>query len=151
MSYQFQESGTYFEAARVEYQNELERANALDTRLSISLPIISAYFFAAVQRCDVQTEAEMIRSLWDMAVLGVDIFLLLTAGAAFVFLVSAVLKQENQYVDVKNWDTFSEPASKEDYSVKLAERYLIATEKNRKNNRARAMKHTMGWFLARFP
>ena len=58
--YTYESSELFLSMAQTEYQNEIDRAAALDSKVGISLPVIATYFFLIIQETD-------IGSLWNFA------------------------------------------------------------------------------------
>ena len=148
MKYTYESSEMFLSMARKEYQDEKDRAAALDSKIAFSIPVISAYFFLLAQDTN-------IKKLWPVtreAAQFVSLFLYLVAiCAAFLALVWMIHStwahnfKEIEITQSNNAKVMSMP--KELFSARTATYYLRRIERNRKENGVRAREYKLGWIF----
>lgn len=150
MAGKYASSGIFLAAAQAGYQNEIARTSSIDTSLSISLPIVAAYFFTAVQRSSLsQAFEEAVEADTPGAVLLFLAYIGMLIGAAlsFAFMVRSALPNKYTTIDLKEWNGPRLSMTELEYSAALATQYLDVTEMIAKTNDSRAVGLAWGWFF----
>ncbi|MBR0280078.1 MAG: hypothetical protein IJQ81_00630 [Oscillibacter sp.] len=150
--YTYESSEIFLSIVQAEYQHEIDRAAALDSKLGISLPVMATYFFLIIQETDI---GSLWGSLWKSVLnagsvleLFVLVLYLSTIGTAIVslFLMTVALQQNYISVDIAQLympKELSKP--KERFAATMAQYYLRVIELNKVQSRKRFNKYRLGW------
>lgn len=143
----------FLSMAQTEYQNEKDRAAALDSKIALSLPVISAYFFLLAQDENIQKlwrsawegpySAEKMREIFPLLLYLVAVF---TALFSLFWMIHATWTHHFKEFDIRQSYTakvMSMP--KELFSARMARYYLLQIEQNRMNNRITSREYQLGW------
>ena len=149
--YTFESSEVFLSMVQAEYQNEIERAASIDTKLSISLPIIATYLFSIVQYSGLRILDSMVGSMGIRAFLFIIIYALFLffAGISCVQMVMSTVTHQYETVDMNKLNSarhISMP--KEQYCAAVSARYIHAAFRNALQNDKRGKLHTRGWISA---
>ena len=155
MKYSYESSEMFLSMAQKEYESEKERAAALDSKISLSLPVISAYFFLLAQDTNIQKlwpvvmengySIENIRfflSLLLYVVAIVSVFL------SLFWMIHATWTHNFKELDItRSNDARFMSMSKELFSARIATDYVEQVEKNRTANSRRSKEYRTGWIF----
>ena len=137
--------------SKAEYDNEHRRTGIIDTKVSISLPIVSAFELALVQINNFKVIFALPSStflLWiKPAVLFFSYVGALVLGLVSVCLMAKVI-MTREYKTLKIRDLYDEDILKEEcqsFQVWLINLYCESTEHNKKENDIRANMDRKGW------
>lgn len=148
--YTYETSEAFLSMVQTEYQHEIDRASALDSKLGISLPVIATYFFLIIQETD-------IKSLWnftpDAVIFFPGLFVLLlypitviTAIISLVLMIRAVMTRNYMSVDMTQLYTAKELSRpKEQFAAIMATYYLVSVKNNREQNNKKAKIYQSAW------
>lgn len=148
--YTYESSEEFLSMVQAEYQHEIDRAAALDSKLGISLPVMATYFFLIIQETD-------IGSLWNFApdtgfsFPGLFVLLLypvtvITAIISLVLMIRAVMTRNYTSVDLTQLYTAKELSRpKEQFVAIIATYYLVSVRNNRKQNNEKAKTYQSAW------
>ena len=153
--YTYESSELFFSMAQIEYQNEKERTSTLDSKLGISLPVISAYFFMVIQDTNI---GKLLESAWnyqkspvskgEYIALALYLVAALAAIISLFHMVRAVMNRNYGSVDMKAFYTAKEMSRpKEQFLAIMINAYLVILEYNRKQNSQKAMEYQTGWIF----
>lgn len=142
------------DTAKSEYESEHNRTTIIDSKISISLPIISAYFFALAQLNDYKTILNIKTESFCDFIYPAFLFVVYTASLALALV--SVIKMvyviaTRQYQTIKPSDLYSENFLKNEpeiISIQLIMLYIEATEENREINSQRIPLYRRGWICA---
>ncbi|MCH5200581.1 MAG: hypothetical protein J1F60_06430 [Oscillospiraceae bacterium] len=134
-----------------EYNNEHNRTSVIDSKVSISLPIVSAYFLSLASANDYKLIVEMpIIKFTDgllMVLLLVSyIFSLIFALIAVLYLIDAIKTRD--YKVIQPSALYDNDYLKFDHkvmSIKLIKLYIEAFESNKAKNDLRIPMYSNGW------
>ena len=147
----YESSEVFLSMVQAEYQNEIERAASIDTKLSISLPIIATYLFSIVHYSSLRNLQEMvaetgIQALFFSIIYG---FSLVFAGVSCVLMVMSTVTHQYETVDMNKLNSAQRISlPKEQYCAAVSARYIHAAFRNALQNQARGKRHTQGWISA---
>ncbi len=148
--YTYESSEIFLSMVQAEYQHEIDRAAALDSKLGISLPVIATYFFLIIQETD-------IGSLWNFipktGIAISELFVLLlypitviTAVISLCSMISAIMIREYLKIPVINLNNAKQMSRpKEVFSAITATYYVVAIENNSKQTNKKAKAYQLGW------
>ena len=135
--------------AKDAYDNEQSRTSAIDTKASIALPIVSAFFLALVQMND----CKVIWNLKSHWLIPASLLLLYIAslllGASSVFFLARVIHTRD-YKSLKIRDLYDENYLKNSstaFSIQIIKLYCESSEYNKQQNDLRAKWYNWGWNL----
>lgn len=145
--YTYESSEVFLSMVQAEYQNGIERAASIDTKLSISLPIVSTYLFSIVQYSSLPAMLKPVNS----RMLGGFIILLYAlmlscAAVSLVLMVVSVSAHNYETVDMRmlnNAEQMSLP--REQYCAAISGMYINASFRNAMQNNKRGYLHILGW------
>ena len=148
--YTYESSEIFLSIVQAEYQNEIDRSAALDSKLGISLPVIATYFFLIIQETN-------IGNLWNFApgakysipelfTLSFYPITVITAIISLCLMIRAIMTREYLKIPViqlNNAKEMSRP--KEVFSAIAATYYVVAIENNAKqtNKKSRAYQSSL--------
>ncbi len=141
------------DTAKHEYDNEHNRTSVIDSKTSIALPIISAYFLALAQMNDYKFIFSMSISSFIDCLVPTTLFLSYTASLILAMLAVIMMVRvitTRQYNTIKPLDLYDADFLKSDnrvLSFKLITLYIEATEKNKAENNSRIPLYRRGWFF----
>ena len=150
--YTYESSEIFLSMVQTEYQNEIDRSAALDSKVGISIPVISTYFFLIVQETDIQ-------NLWnftlnaEISVLQIIVSLLysvaiVTAIISLILMILSIMTRNYKKVAVKEFDNAKEMSrSKEHIAAIIATYYVLAIEWNTSQNNKKAQEYCWGWLF----
>jgi len=139
--------------AKNEYENEHSRTSVIDSKTSIALPIISAYFLALAQMNDFKTIFNVhIEKFVDIIIPAIS---LLTYGGSLILSFIAVMMMvkvvtTRDYNTIKPIDLYDEDYLKNKKTaleIKLIQLYIEATQNNKLENDSRIPLYKKGWLL----
>ncbi len=139
--------------AKSEYENEHSRTSVIDSKTSIALPIISAYFLALAQMNDFKTIFNVhIEKFADIIIPAIS---LLTYGGSLILSFIAVMMMvkvvtTRDYNTIKPIDLYDEDYLKNKKTaleIKLIQLYIEATQNNKLENDSRIPLYKKGWLL----
>lgn len=142
------------ETAKSEYESEHNRTTIIDTKIGISLPIISAYFIALAQMNNYKAIfAFSVSSFWDIIIPSI-LFVSYTSSLilsliSVLLMVSVIITRE--YNTLKPIDLYDEDYLKNDrlfLCVELLSLYIQATVKNKSQNNKRIPLYRKSWALS---
>ncbi len=148
--YTYESSEIFLSMVQAEYQNEIDRSAALDSKLGISLPVIATYFFLIIQETDID-------SLWnfklDTGISLPELFVMLlypitviTAVISLSLMIRAVMTRNYMKIDIRDFYNAKEMSRpKEQFSAIMPNYYIHAIELNRVQNSKRANEYREGW------
>ena len=139
--------------AKSEYENEHNRTSVIDSKTSIALPIISAYFLALAPMNDFKSIFDIkIGKFVDVIIPAVTLLTyvgsLALAFVAVVMMVKVVTTRE--YNTIKTADLYDEDFLKHKkiaLEIKLIQLYIEATQNNKAENDSRIPLYKKGWLL----
>lgn len=139
--------------AKSEYENEHNRTSVIDSKTSIALPIISAYFLALAPMNDFKSIFDVkIEKFVDVIIPAVTLLTyvgsLALAFVAVVMMVKVVTTRE--YNTIKTADLYDEDFLKHKkiaLEIKLIQLYIEATQNNKAENDSRIPLYKKGWLL----
>ena len=139
--------------AKSEYENEHNRTSVIDSKTSIALPIISAYFLALAPMNDFKSILDVkIEKFVDVIIPAVTLLTyvgsLALAFVAVVMMVKVVTTRE--YNTIKTADLYDEDFLKHKkiaLEIKLIQLYIEATQNNKAENDSRIPLYKKGWLL----
>ena len=139
--------------AKSEYENEHNRTSVIDSKTSIALPIISAYFLALAPMNDFKSIFDVkIEKFVDVIIPAVTLLAyvgsLALAFVAVVMMVKVVTTRE--YNTIKTADLYDEDFLKHKkiaLEIKLIQLYIEATQNNKAENDSRIPLYKKGWLL----
>ena len=148
--YTYESSEIFLSMVQAEYQSEKDRASMLDSKLGISIPVISAYFFLIVQDNSVK---DLLLSVLSAQCSIKEIFMAilycataLTALCSLFFTVRAVMTRSYTALDMGVFYTAKDMSRpKEQFLAIIAKNYLLAVERNRSQNNRKAKEYQSGW------
>ncbi|MBR3569800.1 MAG: hypothetical protein IKN96_03220 [Oscillibacter sp.] len=150
--YTYESSEIFLSMVQAEYQREIDRASVLDSKLSISVPVISAYFLLIIQDSSVKDLLLSISgneySLKIMWTLALYLMVTFTAVCSLLFTVHAVMTRSYEVIDLSVFyaaDVLSRP--KEQFSAVMSGVYSLAAERNRQQNNRKARDYQLGWIF----
>ena len=151
VSYTYESSEIFLSMVQAEYQNEIERAASIDTKLSISLPIIATYLFSIVQYSGLRILDSMVENMGIRAFYFILIYGLALAfgSASCVQMVMSIVTHQYETVDMNKLNSarhISMP--REQYCAAVSARYIHAAFRNALQNDKRGKLHTRGWISA---
>ncbi len=142
------------ETAKTEYDSEHNRTTIIDTKIGISLPIITAYFIALAEMNDYKSIfAFSISSFWDTII---PTLLLLTYSASlFLSLISVIMMISviitRDYYSIKPINLYNNDYLKNEktiLSIRLLSLYIEATMNNKVQNDKRISPYRKSWLLS---
>lgn len=139
--------------AKSEYENEHNRTSVIDSKTSIALPIISAYFLALAPMNDFKSIFDVkIEKFVDVIIPAVTLLTyvgsLALAFVAVMMMVKVVTTRE--YNTIKTADLYDEDFLKHKkiaLEIKLIQLYIEATQNNKAENDSRIPLYKKGWLL----
>ena len=155
MKYTYQSSEKFLSMVQRDYESEKERAAALDSKIALSLPVISAYFFLLAQDT-------RIRELWPFvmeagySVASVRQFLslllyviaILTAFFSLFLMIHATWTRNFKELDImRSNNAVFMSMSPELFSARVVTDYVRQVERNRKANGIRSKEYRTGWIF----
>ena len=138
-----------------EYESEKERAAAIDSKIALSLPVISAYFFLLAQDT-------IIRKLWPFVMesgysaanvrqflsLLLYVIATLTAFFSLFLMIHATWTRNFKELDIMRSNNAKFMSmSPELFSARIVTDYLRQLERNRKANGVRSTEYRVGWIF----
>ena len=139
--------------AKSEYENEHNRTSVIDSKTSIALPIVSAYFLALAPMNDFKSIFDVkIEKFVDVIIPAVSLLTyvgsLALAFVAVMMMVKVVTTRE--YNTIKTADLYDEDFLKHKkiaLEIKLIQLYIEATQNNKAENDSRIPLYKKGWLL----
>lgn len=139
--------------AKSEYENEHNRTSVIDSKTSIALPIISAYFLALAPMNEFKSIFNVkIEKFVDVIIPAVTLLTyvgsLALAFVAVMMMVKVVTTRE--YNTIKTADLYDEDFLKHKkiaLEIKLIQLYIEATQNNKAENDSRIPLYKKGWLL----
>ena len=139
--------------AKCEYENEHNRTSIIDSKTSIALPIVSAYFLALAPMNNFKDIFNVkIEKFVDIIIPAVS--LLTYAGSLVLALIAVMLMVKvvttREYNTIKSADLYDEDYLKHKKTaleITLIQLYIEATENNKAENDSRIPLYKMGWLL----
>ncbi len=139
--------------AKSEYENEHNRISVIDSKTSIALPIISAYFLALAQMNDFKTIFTVhIEKFADIIIPTISLLTysgsLILSFIAVMMMVKVVTTRD--YNTIKPIDLYDEDYLKNKKTaleIKLIQLYIEATQNNKSENDSRIPLYKKGWLL----
>ncbi len=141
------------DVAKHEYENEHNRTSVIDTKTSIALPIISAYFLALAQMNDYKTIFAVKISSYIDCIMPTLLFICYSASLILALLSVIDMVRvitTRAYNTIKPADLYDEDFLKFDskvISIELITLYIDATVRNKGENDARIPLYRNGWLL----
>lgn len=156
MDYSYESSELFLSIVQLEYQNEFDRTKVIDSKIAVALPIISTYFFLAVQFSSMKklldapiSSQSLLATFIDLCIPTSYIVALGLASISLLFMFMAISTHSYKTIDSKQFNTASQMSmSKDTYSAAFATIYINATEANRLKNDIRARRYMKGWRYA---
>ena len=152
----YQSGEVFLSMAQTEYQNEKDRAAALDAKIAFSIPVISTYFFLLVQDTNfkalwhfvLETEYSVLQAEHSTEIMAIAFYFaaVFTAFASLIWMISASWTHHFKELNIRRSypiKTVSMP--KEFFSAKVAKDYLRKIEQNRDENRKNYSRYQSGW------
>lgn len=139
--------------AKSEYENEHNRTSVIDSKTSIALPIISAYFLALAPMNDFKSIFDVkIEKFVDVIIPAVTLLTYVGSLAlAFVaVMMMAKVVTTREYNTIKIADLYDEDFLKHKkiaLEIKLIQLYIEATQNNKAENDSRIPLYKKGWLL----
>ena len=139
--------------AKSEYENEHNRTSVIDSKTSIALPIISAYFLALAPMNDFKSIFDVkIEKFVDVIIPAVTLLTYVGSLAlAFVaVMMMAKVVTTREYNTIKTADLYDEDFLKHKkiaLEIKLIQLYIEATQNNKAENDSRIPLYKKGWLL----
>lgn len=142
---------TLYDTAKDEYNSERERSSTIDTKASIALPVLSAFFLAVANECDYYALFQLPIGTLPELLSAILLFLLYTAAlacstTATVYAVRTIyprtyttLSSEHFYDEA----LLKEPA--ETIRIGIAAKLIEATQNNKEQNDTRMSLYSKGW------
>ena len=139
------------DTAKSEYDNEHNRTSIIDSKTSIALPIISAYFLALAEINDFRFIFDIrIKSFFDVIV---PMVLFISYSSSIILAFVAVIKMVSvintrQYNTINVSELYDDDYLKPDQpvlSVELIRLYIKATLSNKSQNDSRVILYKQGW------
>ena len=158
MAYTLASGEKFLAVAQSEYQNELNRTTIIDNKLSIALPIVSAYFFLVIQHSNIrklfsaEVDTSTVGAMLSNLILPISFVLaIILSAVALVLMVCVVGTHSYEHIDTKQFNT-AEQISLEpnQFSAALSTVYIRATYTNRKQNDIRVKEYKWGWICTAF-
>ena len=142
-----------YETTKSEYENEHSRTSIIDSKTSISLPIIATYFLALVQMNDFkQIMSVEISSFYILVQTGIlfvtYLISLVFAFVAVINMVRVILTKD--YDVIKPIDMYEKGFLQNNVIVlyfELIKLYVTATTHNKSKNDARIPLYKKGWLF----
>lgn len=139
--------------AKSEYENEHNRTSIIDSKTSIALPIISAYFLALAQMNDYRTIFNIhIDKFADSIIPTISLLTytvsLILSFIAVLMMVKVVITRD--YNTIKPIDLYDEDYLKNKKTaleIKLIQLYIEATQNNKSENDLRIPLYKKGWLF----
>ena len=153
MKYSYESSEMFLSMVQKEYESEKERAAALDSKIALSLPVISAYFFLLAQDTH-------IRELWPFvmeagySVASVRQFLslllyviaILTAFFSLFLMIHATWTRNFKELDImRSNNAIFMSMSPELFAARIVTDYLRQVDRDREANGVRSKEYRTGW------
>lgn len=137
--------------AKSEYENEHSRTSIIDSKTSIALPIISAYFLALAQMNNfTEIFAIKIKNFSDLIIPSITLVTyaisLILAFVAVVEMVRVI--STHKYQAIKPADLYDENYLKNEkiyLQFKLTQLYINASQCNKQENDSRVPLYKRGW------
>lgn len=153
MKYTYESSEKFLSMVEKEYESEKKRAAALDSKIALSLPVISAYFFLLAQDAHIRelwpSISETVYSSEQMrAFLPVVLYLIavFTAFLALFWMIHATWAHHFMDLDVEQSYTAKVMSMPQElFSARIARYYLLQIKQNRINNRVTLKEYQLGW------
>ncbi|MBQ6986332.1 MAG: hypothetical protein IJQ25_05015 [Oscillibacter sp.] len=155
MKYSYESSEMFLSMVQKEYESEKERAAALDSKISLSLPVISAYFFLLAQDANIRELCAIAWSLEEsvettgiFSTLALYFVAVLTAFCSLLWMIHATWTHQFQELDIAqsyNAKVMSMP--KELFSARIAKYYLTKIEQNQEANKITSNEYQLGWIF----
>ena len=139
--------------AKSEYENEHNRTSIIDSKTSIALPIVSAYFLALAPMNNFKAIFNVeIEKFLDIIIPAITLLTyvgsLSLAFVAVMLMVRVVTTRE--YNTIKPADLYDEDYLKNkkiSLEIKLIQLYIEATQNNKAENDSRIPLYKRGWLL----
>lgn len=139
------------DTSKSEYENEHNRTSIIDSKTSIALPIISAYFFTVAQMNDykslfnikLESFSDFIFPAFLFSIYSVSLILALISVIKMIIVIAT-----RQYYTIKPSDLYTEDFLKNGelfLAVQLTRLYIEATEKNKEKNSKRIPLYKNSW------
>ena len=144
----YQSGEVFLSMVQTEYQNEKDRASALDSKIAFSIPIISTYFFLLIQDTDFK---ELWSSGAESGYFRAFIYLaaIFTAFSSLLWMISATWTHKLKKLDIRrSYPMKAMSMTKESFSVKVARDYLRKIEQDREENGDAYKKYQLGWLFS---
>lgn len=154
--YEYNSSEIFLKSVQAEYQNEISRISVLDSKLNLSLPVISTYFFLVIQRSNLkelynyawEAESNSVFTIRFLDIVAYSIAIVL-AIVSLGYTIHAALIHSYKVVDVRQFNNPAEMSvDKNQYSAVISTYYIRAMEINVVQNDERARKYVYGWRFA---
>ena len=139
--------------AKCEYENEHNRTSIIDSKTSIALPIVSAYFLALAPMNNFKTIFNVqIEKFVDIIIPTITLLTYIGSLAlAFVAVISMVrVVTTREYNTINPSDLYDEDYLKSPkiaLEIKLIQLYIEATQNNKAENDSRIPLYKLGWLL----
>lgn len=142
---------TLYDSAKDEYNSERERSSTIDTKASIALPVLSAFFLAVANECDYYALFKLPIGTLPELLIALCLFFLYTAALVFSAMSAAwavrtiyprtytTLSSEHFYDEA----LLKEPA--ETIRIGIAAKLIEATQNNKEQNDTRMSLYSKGW------
>ena len=138
-----------------EYESEKKRAAALDSKIALSLPVISAYFFLLAQDKNIQ---ELCAVAWNLENspettgiffrLALYFVAVLTAFCSLLWMIHATWTHHFQEIDIaQSYTAKALSMPPELFSARIAKYYLTKIEQNQKANGITSNEYQLGWIF----
>ncbi|MBQ9345750.1 MAG: hypothetical protein IJT94_00235 [Oscillibacter sp.] len=100
--YTYESSEVFLSMVQADYQNGIERASSIDTKLSISLPIIATYLFGIVQYSSLGDLLESVEGcVWRAVIMLSYVLMLVSAFASLILMVVSVSTHNYETVNMR--------------------------------------------------
>lgn len=155
---EFESSEILLEIVKSEYQNEISRTSCIDTKVGITLPIITTYFFQVLQsKCVEKIFSDQINTqniatiLFSVCGPLIYVSTLVFAIVALICLFYAILTRPYRKVDAKCFNTRDKMSlSKNEFSAVMVTYFARALEHNHLTNDKRADLYQYGWIMSMY-
>ena len=155
MKYTYQSSEKFLSMVQREYESEKERAAALDSKIALSLPVISAYFFLLAQDTHIR---ELCAVAWNLenspettgifSMIALYFVAVLTAFCSLLLMIHATWTHHFQEIDIaQSYTAKALSMPTELFSARIAKYYLTKIEQNQKANGITSNEYQLGWIF----
>lgn len=142
---------TLYDTAKDEYNNERERSSTIDTKASIALPVLSAFFLAVANECDYSALLQLPIGTLPELLSALFLFLVYTSAlacstTATVYAVRAIYPRS--YMTLSSEYFYDEALLKEPAEtirIGITAKLIEATQNNKEQNDKRMSLYSKGW------